>query len=287
MKGGETDTAKPFVKWVGGKTQLLRQLTPLFPRKFGRYFEPFLGGGAVFFAIRPARATINDINQTLAAAYAQLRDDARGVIRDLQKISRKFSDEDAEGRRATYYTVRERYNALPPDSPARVPLFLFLNRTAFNGVYRENSKGHFNVPIGSYLNPRIVDEDNLRMVSAALSGAEISSLPFEESVASAKRGDFVYFDPPYHPLSRTSSFTSYSKGSFGEADQVRLRDLFVKLHKKGVRVMLSNSNAPLIRKLYADFTQVPVSASRMVNAKADRRGKITELVILSYDPAQT
>jgi DNA adenine methylase len=287
MKGGKTDTAKPFVKWVGGKTQLLSQLTPLFPRKFGRYFEPFLGGGAVFFAIRPVRATINDINQTLVATYARLRDDAPGVIRDLQKINRKFSNEDAEERRATYYAVRERYNALPPDSPARVPLFLFLNRTAFNGVYRENSKGHFNVPVGSYLNPRIVDEGNLRLASAALSGAKISNLPFEESVADAKRGDFVYFDPPYHPISRTSSFTGYSKGSFGEADQVRLRDLFVKLHKKGVRVMLSNSNAPLIRKLYADFRQVPVSASRMVNAKADRRGKITELVILSYDPART
>jgi DNA adenine methylase len=287
MKGGKTDAAKPFVKWVGGKTQLLSQLTPLFPRKFGRYFEPFLGGGAVFFAIRPTRATINDINQTLVAAYAQLRDDVQGVIRDLRKIGREFGDGDIEDRKATYYAIRERYNALPPDSPARVPLFLFLNRTAFNGVYRENSKGHFNVPIGSYLNPRIVDENNLRLVGAALAGTKITSLPFEASVADAKRGDFVYFDPPYHPLSRTSSFTGYSKGSFGEADQVRLRDLFVKLHKKGVRVMLSNSNAPLIRKLYADFTQAPVSASRMVNAKADRRGKITELVILSYDPAQT
>lgn len=287
MKGGKTGTAKPFVKWVGGKTQLLGQLVPLFPQRVGRYFEPFLGGGAVFFTLKPARATINDINQTLVAAYAQLRDDAPKVIRELKKIERKFSSEDTEGRRAIYYSIREKYNALPPDSPARVPLFLFLNRTAFNGVYRENSKGHFNVPIGSYLNPRIVDEENLQLASAVLKGAKIVSLPFEESVADAKRGDFVYFDPPYHPLSRTSSFTSYSKESFGEADQVRLRDLFVKLHRKGVRVMLSNSNAPFIKKLYADFRQVPVSASRMVNAKADRRGKITEVVVLSYDPART
>ena len=151
-------------------------------------------------------------------------------------------------------------------------------------MYRENSKGGFNVPMGNYKNPKIVDEENLRNVSEILSNTKITSGSFVDAVKNAKTGDFVYFDPPYHPLSETSSFTSYSKDSFSKDDQIKLRDLFIELDKKGVYVMLSNSSSPFIQEIYSRYRQIPVYASRMINSKADKRGKISEVVIVNYDP---
>lgn len=286
MKSTQVKNVKPFLKWVGGKGQLLNQFEALFPVKYNNYFEPFVGGGAVYFSLSPNRAHINDINQTLVQTYINIKTDVEKLITDLKSLEQDFLVKDAEGRKVMYYDIRTRYNQLESDAFERSLYFLFFNKTAFNGVYRENSKGGFNVPIGSYTNPKIVDEDNLRLVSKALSKTTITNKSYFDAVAKAKSGDFVYFDPPYHPLSETSSFTSYSKDAFSKDDQVNLRDLFIELDRKGVYVMLSNSSAPFIQEIYSGYNQVPVFASRMINSKGDKRGKISEVVVLNYEPKQ-
>jgi DNA adenine methylase len=284
VKTDNIKKAKPFLKWVGGKGQLLTQFQSLFPKKYNSYFEPFIGGGAVFFSINPPKAHINDINKTLVQTYAHIKNDVEKLIKSLTKLEKEFLTKDTEARKEFYYSIREKYNSLSHEDFKKSLYFLFFNKTAFNGVYRENSKGGFNVPMGSYKNPKIVDEENLREVSKMLSNTKITSGSFVDAVKNAKAGDFVYFDPPYHPLSETSSFTSYSKDSFSKDDQIRLRDLFVELDRRGVYVMLSNSSAPFIQEIYSGYTQIPVYASRMINSKADKRGKISEVVIINYDP---
>ncbi len=284
MKIDISKKAKPFLKWVGGKTQLLTQLDALFPQKYNSYFEPFIGGGAVFFALNPKKAHINDVNKTLVQTYKNIKENVDELIKSLRKIEKDFISKNTEERKEFYYSIREKYNSLPAVDFKKSLYFLFFNKTAFNGVYRENSKGGFNVPMGSYTNPKIVDEENLRLVSETLSHTKITSGSFADAVKNAKAGDFVYFDPPYHPLSETSSFTSYSKDSFSMDDQIKLRDLFVELDKKGVYVMLSNSSAPFIKEIYSGYKQIPVYASRMINSKSDRRGKISEVVIVNYQP---
>ena len=284
MKTDNVKKAKPFLKWVGGKGQLLTQFQSLFPKKYNSYFEPFIGGGAVFFSINPQKAHINDINKTLVQTYTHIKNDVEKLIKSLAKLEKEFLAKDTEARKEFYYSIREKYNSLSHEDFKKSLYFLFFNKTAFNGVYRENSKGGFNVPMGSYKNPKIVDEENLREVSKMLSNTKITSGSFVDAVKNAKAGDFVYFDPPYHPLSETSSFTSYSKDSFSKDDQIRLRDLFVELDKRGVYVMLSNSSAPFIQEIYSGYTQIPVYANRMINSKSDKRGKISEVVIINYDP---
>jgi DNA adenine methylase len=274
--------AKPFLKWVGGKGQLLEQFQELFPEKYNSYFEPFIGGGAVFFSLNPKKAIINDINTTLVQTYIYIKDDVEKVIIELKKLEKEFLSKEQEERKEFYYKIREKYNSLPKDDFKRSLYFLFFNKTAFNGVYRENSKGGFNVPMGSYKNPKIVDEENLRAVSESLKHTSITNTSFADVVKKAKAGDFVYFDPPYHPVSTTSSFTSYSKDDFTKEDQIKLRDLFVELDKKGIYVMLSNSYTPFIKEIYSAYKQIPVKASRMINSKADKRGKISEIVIVNY-----
>ena len=274
--------AKPFLKWVGGKGQLLSQLENLFPKKFNTYFEPFVGGGAVFFALQPKKGSINDINSTLITAYTYLKEDPKKVISSLKKLEKQFLEKDTEGRKVLYYSLREKYNTLKVDDFNRAIYFLFFNKTAFNGVYRENSKGGFNVPMGSYKNPKIVDEENILAVSESLKNTKIICGSFYDAVRKAKAGDFVYFDPPYYPLSDTSSFTSYHKDDFSKDDQIKLRDLFVELDKRGVYVMLSNSSAPFIKEIYSKYKQIPVYANRMINSKSDKRGKISEVVIVNY-----
>lgn len=284
MKSNDTKKAKPFLKWVGGKGQLLPQFEALFPKQYNSYFEPFIGGGAVFFSINPKKAHINDINKTLAQTYIHIKDNTEKLIKSLKKLENNFLAKDEAARKEFYYSIREKYNSLSHEDFEKSLYFLFFNKTAFNGVYRENSKGGFNVPIGSYKNPKIVDEENLKVVSKILSNTKITSGSFVDAVKNAKAGDFVYFDPPYHPLSETSSFTSYSKDSFTKEDQIKLRDLFIELDKKGVYVMLSNSSAPFIQEIYSGYRQVPVYANRMINSKSDKRGKISEVVILNYQP---
>lgn len=268
---GEADkAARPFVKWVGGKRQILRELCKHVPPKHGRYFEPFVGGGALFFATRPKRALLADVNERLVRAYKGVRDDVEAVIRLL----RKFPHDPV---------FFEKTRSRPIDEGTDVEVaawFVYLNKTGFNGLYRVNKKNRFNVPFGRYENPKICDARTLRSCAEALANADLEVGDFETIAGAAKRGDFVYFDPPYAPLSATSSFTSYTSNGFDIGEQERLRDLARHLKKRGVHVLLSNSSAPAVRKLYArGFEVFEVSATRMVNSQAGGRGAVTELVI--------
>lgn len=268
----------PFVKWAGGKGRLLSQLRPLLPRgvEHMRHVEPFVGGGALFFSRQPGRALLTDINPSLVSTYQAVRDDVDTVIRALQGLARGHSKD-------AYYEVRERYNQGRRLSKARrAAMFIYLNKTCFNGLHRVNRKGEFNVPVGSYKNPRIVDESGLRTASELLRTASIERAGFEHLLESAKPGDFVYFDPPYEPVSETASFTAYSSGGFGRQDQTRLRDVYRALDRRGCKLMLSNSDVPFIRELYADFQVDTVAAPRAINCNAKKRGKVSEVVVRNY-----
>ncbi|MEM7135401.1 MAG: DNA adenine methylase [Myxococcota bacterium] len=268
----------PFVKWAGGKGRLLSQLRPLLPPGAARmrHVEPFVGGGALFFSRRPERALLTDINPALIAAYTAIRDDVQSVIHSLGLLARRHSKE-------RYYEVRSRYNeARRLSRPTRAAMFIYLNKTCFNGLHRVNRKGEFNVPVGSYKSPKILDEARLRAASVALEQANLQCAGFEELVESAKPGDFVYFDPPYEPVSTTSSFTSYASGGFSRNDQTRLRDVYRDLDRRGCKLMLSNSDVPFIRELYADFRIDTVAAPRAINCNARGRGKVSEIVARNY-----
>jgi DNA adenine methylase len=261
--------AHPFLKWVGGKRQLLGAIAQHIPKAYGTYHEPFLGGGAVFFHEKPRRAVLSDSNVRLIRTYLGVKNDVEGVIDRLRAYRYE---------RAFY--LNERGRDIDGETDADVAAwFIFLNRTGFNGLYRVNSKNRFNVPFGRYVNPLICDADNLRACSEALAHAEIRVDDFESVLGRATKGDFVYFDPPYVPLSATSSFTSYTSDGFDTGAQQRLRDMVGALKKKGVRALLSNSTAPLVRELYRQFRWEEVGANRNVNSRADRRAKITELLI--------
>ena len=263
-------SCRPFLKWVGGKRQLIPQLLANAPPAFGRYYEPFVGGGALFFHLRPRAAVLADANERLIRTYRGVRDDVEAVIDRLRRYPYESS---------FYYRMR----ALPIDrrSDAEVAAwFIYLNRAGFNGLYRVNRENQFNVSFGRYTNPTICDAENLRACSAALKGTELVVGDFADVVGKAQCGDFVYIDPPYVPLSATSCFTSYAADGFGADDQRRLRATASKLKKRGVRVLLSNSSAPFVRELYAgQFKTVEVYASRAVNCRADRRGAVKELLI--------
>ncbi len=268
VPGGEP--CRPFVKWAGGKRQLLPHLLQRAPSDPAHYFEPFVGGGALFFAMRPKKAVLADVNRRLIRAYKGVRKSVEKVIKLLKSYPHTPE---------FFYEFREA--KIDDGTDAEVAAwFIYLNKTGFNGLYRVNSKNRFNVPFGRYANPAICDETTLRACSAALADADLRMEDFEEVVTKARRGDFVYFDPPYVPLSTTSSFTSYTSGGFGEAEQTRLRDTARRLKERGVSVLLSNSSAPFVRGLYADgFDIIEVSATRLVNSKATARGAIVELLI--------
>lgn len=272
----ELREAKQFVKWAGGKKQLLPQLLAFSPPKFENYFEPFVGGGALFFKLhylgRIKKSHLNDLNENLVIAYKTIKEKPNKLIKELS--SGKYKNE-----KETFYKIREEE---PTDEVKATARFVYLNKTAFNGLYRENSKGKFNVPFGKYTNPKILDQENILAVSKALQTDEITCLDFEKAVAKAKKGDFVYFDPPYQPISKTSSFTSYTKQDFTEKDQQRLFECFKKLDKKGCFLMLSNSYSPLIKSLYKDFDQRTVMAGRAISCKGEGRGKIKELIVTNY-----
>lgn len=260
---------KPFLKWAGGKTQLLPEILRRFPPVFRRYHEPFLGGGAVFFALGPSRASLSDINGDLVATYTAIRDNVEAVIEELEQH---------EASEQHYYEVR----AWQPERLAqtdRAARTIFLNRTCFNGLYRVNKKGQFNVPFGRHTNPTICNAENLRLVSLALRNVEIEQRDVFTLGARVQRGDLVYFDPPYDPVSKTASFTSYAKGGFGDEEQERLARLFGDLANKGVHVVLSNSDTPFIRSLYKDFRIERVFARRAINSRADRRGQVSEVLV--------
>ncbi len=267
--------ARPFLKWAGGKGRLLAQYAPLFPREIGDYHEPFLGSGAVFFRLCQrieGRAYLSDRIDDLVRTFEMVRADVESVIRHL---GRHVYESDH------YYRVRAQNPAClsPPGLAAR---FIFLNRTGFNGLYRVNKSGRFNVPFGRYTNPKICDANGLRLASAALALAQIERRGFQELPGWAEAGDFVYLDPPYQPLSKTSNFTAYTAGGFDEDAQRSLAGVCHALDGAGVRFMLSNSDTPLIRKLYKGFDIKRVLAARAINSSAAGRGKISELVVRNY-----
>ncbi len=277
------ENVRPFLKWVGGKGSVIAELRRFFPESFDNYFEPFVGGGAVFFSLKTKKSTINDINQSLMGAYINIRDHVDELIEELLKIQTEYHSLDSDNQKIQYYKMREEYNSLEDKkSIRRTVLMIFLNKTCFNGMYRENKSGGFNVPFNKSRKPTICDEINLREISNTLKHTSILSGSYKEAVKKAKSGDFIYFDPPYQPLSKTASFTSYSKDDFGEKDQVELKELIDELTERGCKVMMSNSNTKFIISLYKDYKQNIIYAGRLINSNATKRGKIAEIVVTNY-----
>jgi len=268
--------AKPFVKWVGGKTQLLSELAP---RTWlgGVYYEPFLGGGALFLDRLPTWAALSDSNERLVRSYKAVRDEPDRVIDLLKTYSNDADFFEVMRQRSTVTDLKEDVEV--------AAWFIFLNRTAFNGLYRVNRQNIFNTPFGRYKNPKICDEVNLRACSAALRGTALYCASLEEALLRPTEGDFVYCDPPYAPISEAPSFTGYTSKGFGPKDQLRLRDLALELKERGVRVLISNSSAPSVWTLYGGggFRIHEVAASRRIAADPARRGEVTELLIANYD----
>ena len=280
---------RPFLKWAGGKGQLVPDLLARAPRRIETYYEPFVGGGAMFFALAgdpgraPRRAVLNDANGELVTVYEVIRDHAAKLVARLEALATPYLAAAAEERAAIYYAQRAR---VPEDRVDIAARFIFLNKTCFNGLYRVNRRGEFNVPHGRYLAPRVLDEPTLRAASAALRGVRVESGDFEAVTAEAQPGDFVYFDPPFEPLSRTSSFTGYTAAGFSRVDQLRLRWLIDDLTDRGVSVLLSNSWAAWIIGLYDGagryrFEELP--ARRAINSRGAGRGPIGELLLWNYD----
>jgi len=263
------DRPKPFLKWVGGKRQLLTQLRAFVPPKLKRYFEPFLGGGALFFDTLPKQSVLSDVNAELIDCYVAVRDHVTMLIEALE--AHRYDEEH-------YYAVRDADLAHAP-LVERAARTMFLNRTGFNGLYRVNRSGKFNVPFGRYTRPRICNPGNLRACSAALANADLRVQDFATTCALAGKGDFVYLDPPYVPVSRTAAFTAYAKGGFGPDEQRRLSTTFGQLSDRGVVAVLSNSDVREVRELYAAFEMTTVRASRAVNSDALGRGLVSEVVV--------
>ena len=271
--------AQPFLKWAGGKRQLLPAIKEYLPEKFTQYYEPFVGAGAVLLSLQSKKSVINDTNSELINCYRVIKDDPEELLELCQKHRENNSKE-------YFYSLREQdrredfKNRSPVERAARI---IYLNKTCFNGLFRVNSNGQFNVPYGNYSNPVIVEPAVIRSVSAYLNRRDVRILEgdFAKAVATARKGAFIYFDPPYHPISDTSSFTGYSVDGFGEKEQIRLKQVCDKLTKRGCQVLVSNSSAALIKELYSDsnYEIIEVKATRAINAVASKRGRINELLI--------
>lgn len=271
---------RPFLKWAGGKRQLISQIKPYIPNEFNTYYEPFVGAGAILFDLAPNKAIVNDKNGELVNVYREIKNNLEELIRNLEIHLDKHSEE-------YYYEIRakdriESYNLWTDAQKAA--RFIYLNRTCYNGLYRVNSKGFFNVPFGKYKNPKIVDVELLSEVSRYLNENHIFILngDFETALTSAKINDFVYIDPPYDPVSTTAAFTSYSNDGFNKEDQIRLKELFDNLNARGCKVLLSNSNTEFINDLYKDYKIELVTAARNINSVASKRGKVYEVLVMNY-----
>lgn len=280
MTKTQQQTLKPFLKWVGGKRQLLPTLRKYTPRHIRTYYEPFVGAGAMLLELRPQHAVVNDLNSELINCYQVIQHQCTALIELLktyENTKENFYDIRALDRQDTYHQLS------PLEKAART---IYLNKTCFNGLYRVNRKGQFNAPYGYYKNPNIINEDGLKTMSQFLKSRQIQFLntDFENCVKQARWGDFVYFDPPYDPLSETSSFTAYQNDGFGRGDQERLKMLVDELTRRGCKVMLSNSYTNFIRSLYKNYYLLQVSATRRINSVASGRGKISEILVLNYHP---
>ncbi len=302
--------AKPFLKWAGGKRQLLGQFQTYFPPELNgkgvikRYYEPFLGSGAVFFWVKQncklEEAFINEYNPEIYLCYVAIQSNVEKLIKSLKALQKKYHTFDEAAQEEWYYQIRHKYNTTRKDINfnkshvkyyiERAALTIFLNRTCFNGLYRVNSSSAFNVPFGRYKNPAICDADNLKAVSRLLESVEITNDDFSVVEQQIKKHSFVYFDPPYRPLNKTSNFTSYSANEFNDKEQERLAKVFKKLNGiDNVKIMLSNSDPKnedkddhFFERLYAGFRIERLKAKRMINCDASKRGEINELLIMNY-----
>jgi len=268
---------KPVIKWVGGKRQLLSELKKYMPKEFNTYFEPFIGGGALFFDLKIEKSFINDYNSELTNLYEIIKNKPHELIKDLKKH---------ENNSEYFYKTRELDRT--PSSYQRLSKvkkasrFIYLNKTGFNGLYRVNRKGQFNVPFGKYKNPNYADDNNILDCSKLLQETTILNGDFENIKKFIQRGDFVYFDPPYVPISDTSNFTGYTDKGFDEDMQFRLKELCDYIHYIGAYFMLSNSYTSYIKELYQDYNLITVQANRALNCKANGRGKINEYLVINY-----
>lgn len=261
-------TARPFLKWVGGKRSILPELLKRMPAEYDAYHEPFMGGGALYFAVNPSEAYLSDVNFHLVLTFKAVRDDVEGLIRQLKIHARLHNKE--------YYLKARTKLFKEKDTTKLAALFIYLNKTCFNGLYRVNKSGGFNVPMGDYKDPNILDEENLRNASQVLKETDIQQHGFEHT--KIYKGDFYYIDPPYH-----ETYSGYDGSGFGDKEHQKLADFCKKIDERGGYFMLSNSDTPFVRKLYAGYNIETVSASRMVSCKAHQRGKENELIIRNYN----
>ncbi len=301
----ETTIAKPFVKWAGGKTQLISTIQQSIPKELAStsftYIEPFVGGGAVLFWMlnkypNLKKVVINDINEDLINTYRTIAAKPKELIKVLSKMQKEYHqlEKDKETQKLYYYTKRELYNKRSANKVMQAGLFIFLNRTCFNGLYRVNASNGFNVPMGSYKKPMICDVENIMAVSKALKKVEILCGDFEQTLTHATKNTFFYFDPPYKPLHQTASFTAYAKGDFNDDEQIRLGNFCKQLDASGHKWILSNSdvkdkvsNNTFFDDLFAPFKITRVKAKRIINANPDKRGELNELLITNYRHEQT
>ena len=290
-------TLKPFVKWVGGKSQLVEQIEKMLPtdgkKVLTKYAEPMVGGGALFFSVLSKydfeELYISDINAELINAYQAVKNDVNNLIAKLNEMQMLFLPMDENGRKYFYYTVRERFNstALTEETATeKAAQFIFLNKTCFNGLYRVNRKGQFNVPMGAYKNPTICDDENLRNIHEALQNVTIVCGDYSLSKSFIDKDTFVYLDPPYRPISETSAFTAYNTDAFDDNEQIRLAKFIDEINLSGAKIVLSNSDPKNVNEddnffddLYKNYKINRVEASRAINSKGDKRGKINELLI--------
>ena len=275
--------ADPILKWAGGKRKLIPDILRLFPRDYRNrvYHEPFVGGGAVFFKIKPAKGSINDVNPRLINFYKVVRDKPEELI----SLAKTYNHDEEE-----FYQRRNQFNQPGLSDVEDASLLLYLNKTAYNGLYRVNSKGGFNVPFGSYKNPKIVPENRIRLASKILDATDILCTDFTYILDVSQEGDLCYFDPPYLPVSETADFTSYSKDGFSYKDQIRLRDTCVELDEKGILFVLSNSYVPSLVEKYTEienFKLHTVKASRAINSVASKRGLVDEILVTNIPNSST
>ncbi|MFQ5640993.1 MAG: DNA adenine methylase [bacterium] len=303
----KNNSARPFLKWAGGKTQLIDTFQKYYPAelksgKIKQYIEPFLGSGAVFFDVVKnfdvGSAFLGDINDELILVWRVIQNDVEKLIGILERYARKYKQLDNEKRKQVFYDVRKTYNqhrfkinykTYSENWVSRAAQLIFLNRTCFNGLFRMNSKGEFNTPTGDYKNPKICDAQNLFMVAEILQIAEIRTLHFTDIQKTVEKNSFVYFDPPYRPLSKTAHFTSYSRFQFNDEQQIELAKLFTQLDKKQSKLMLSNSDPKNVNPqddffddLYKEYNLFRVKANRMINSDKAKRGPINEILVTNY-----
>jgi DNA adenine methylase len=299
------EKVRPFVKWAGGKNKLIPQMEQYYPKelkenKIDVYIEPFVGGGAILMDILKKynikKAYAFDINKNLINCYNIIKDKVESLVLELKKLEEEYLKLDDENRKEYYYDIRKKYNSINIENEnealEKTTYFIFLNKTCFNGLYRENRRGQFNVPIGKYKNPTIFDEENLIELSKLIKNVTFINGDYRESYKYIEENTFIYFDPPYRPINKTSSFTSYSKEDFNDENQKELGEYFRKINdnNSNVKLMLSNSNPKnnnekddFFEQIYNGFKINEIKANRMINSNKEKRGKISELLIINYE----